>query len=132
VTEHLWEYDHPYYCNEANWHRNVDGTFNHAEWSSWAEFLDATIFVPGDRDMNFLVRWDWRRYKEGDRLQLAFVMQRKGYLATHAIKVVEENEPEIRDWLTKCAEHVRLTWEPLLEATRVSNHASSPQERVVP
>lgn len=120
---HLWEIEHPYYCNEATWHRNIDGTSNHQRWTSWAEFRDGTIFTTGDRDMNLLVRWDWNSWKrdpdphlrgdEPDELCLYFVMQRKGFLASHYIQVTDDDEPEVRAWLAECAKTVTQMWEPL-------------------
>lgn len=123
---HLWEHDHPYYCSEATWHRNSDGTMNHRQWSSWADFRDETIFTSGDRDLNLLVRWDWiswQRHQDEslrsdspDVLELYFVMQRKGYLASHYIEVTDADEPEVRAFLTECAAAMSATWAPLLRA----------------
>lgn len=116
---HLWEVDHPYYCNEANWYKRED----HTCWGSWADFRDSTIFTTGDRDLNLLVRWDWNSYRRGpdadegadspDELQLYFVMQRKGFLASHHITVTDEDEPEVRAFLAECAKTVGQLWAPL-------------------
>lgn len=128
TLRHLWEFDHPYYCGEATWHKNTDGTFNHQRWSSWADFRDNTIFTTGDRDLNLLVRWDWhswRRHPDAslrsdspDELNLYFVMQRKGFLASHYIEVCDDDEPEVRAFLVECAKAMAATWEPLLDGAR--------------
>jgi hypothetical protein len=125
---HLWEYDHPYYCAEATWYRRADGGFDHQRWPSWAEFRDNTIFTTGDRDLNLLVRWDWRSWRRHpdpdlrsdspDELLLYFVMQRKGFLASHYITVTDADEPEVRVFLAECAKTTRDLWAPLLEVAR--------------
>ncbi|MGP3684122.1 hypothetical protein ACTVZO_05310 [Streptomyces sp. IBSNAI002] len=109
---HLWEIDHPYYCAQANHYGR-----NHTSWHSWADFSNDTLFVTGDRDMNYLVRWDWQHDDETAEhtLDLFFVIQRKGYLCSHTIKVTPADEPAIRVWLTECAQTMRATWEPLLD-----------------
>lgn len=119
MTElHLWEVDHPYYCGEANYYGQ-----NHTKWSSWADFRDGTIFTTGDRDMNLLVRWDWHSWRRHpdpsersdspDTLELFFVMQRKGYLASHSIEITDEDEPEVRAFLVECAQKMAQLWTPL-------------------
>ncbi len=114
--EHLWEHDHPYYCSEANWYRVED----HHTWASWADFTEETILVSGDRDMNYLFRWDWLGPEPDDdrpnchTLSLFFVMQRKGFMCSHDIVVTPEDEPAIREFLTSCAAMVVATWAPLL------------------
>jgi hypothetical protein len=54
---HLWEIDHPYYCAEGNYFK----TGQHSTWDSWQAFAEDTVFTTGDRDLNFLFRWDWRK-----------------------------------------------------------------------
>lgn len=121
---HLWEFDHPYYCAEATWYKRSDGGFDHERWPSWAEFRDNTVFTDGDRELNFLVRWDWiswRRHADPglrsdspDILELYFVIQRKGFLCSHYIEVTDDDEPEVRAFLTECATAMVSTWAPLL------------------
>lgn len=117
--KHLWEVDHPYYCGEATWYKVED----HQRWNSWTDFRENTIFVTGDRDMNLLFRWDWHswrrhpdpieRYDTDDELELFFVLQRKPMLVSHAIAVTDDDESEIRAWLTECAATIRTIWEPI-------------------
>jgi len=122
-VKHLWEYHHPYYCNPATWH---DRGY-HAEYESWAEFTegDGWIAFGGDRDQNFLIRWDWKspsrhpnpEYREADApdvLELFFVAQRKGFLFSNFVTVTDEDEPAVRAFLTECAATMRQTWEPFM------------------
>ena len=117
---HLWEYDHPYYCGEATWHRRE----YHNEHESWADFVEETSFTQGDRDLNFLFRWDWKSWRrhpdpglrsdEPDQLCLYFVIQRKGFMTSHYINVTDDDEPAVRAFLTECAATMRQTWEPFM------------------
>jgi hypothetical protein len=129
--KHLWEIDHPYYCSEGSYF--VAGTEwdkVHANWDSWQRFMEDG-WGECDEDYNLLFRWDWRRpdpadyeYESeedpnfkmpGDTLQLFFYLQRKAYGFSHNVAVVEADEPAVREWLTKRAEHLRKVWEPLLD-----------------
>ena len=119
---HLWEVDHPYYCQEGNYFK----TGQHTTFASWAHFVEDTVFVTADRDQNFLIRWDWhtdrtpgeplvRGIDGDDRLLLFFVLQRKAWLCSVEITVTEADEPAVRKFLAECAETMRATWEPLLD-----------------
>lgn len=136
-TAHLWEIDHPYYCTEGNYYKNG----LHEKFGSWDQFAQPFTFSNDgtatgnmlydfDDDWNFLYRWDWRRpdpddYKyereenpefemPGDTLQLYFMAQRKARCFSAEVSVTEADEPAVRAWLTKKAEHMRKVWEPLL------------------
>lgn len=117
-AKHLWEYDHPYYCEEGNFYK-VDC---HDKFESWAEFTE-TLFHGGDRDLNLLFRWDWKLWggddvddlPEGERrheLLLFFVLQRKAILCSASIDVTPEDEPAVREWLAECAKTITALWEP--------------------
>ena len=113
---HLWEIDHPYYCAEGNFFKNGQ----HATWESWKTFAEDTVFVTGDRDLNLLFRWDWRKpghhdWDGGEYLLLFFVIQRKAFNCSHEIPVTAEDEPAVRAFLGECAQAMRATWEPLLD-----------------
>ncbi|MFF9910645.1 hypothetical protein [Streptomyces sp. NPDC013457] len=119
---HLWEIDHPYYCQEGNYFRNGQ----HTLFASWAEFTE-TLFHTGDRDQNLLIRWDWKSYRREpdpllrddiaeDELLLFFVLQRKAWLCSVGIRVRDEDEPAVREFLAECAVSMRDTWEPFLDA----------------
>jgi hypothetical protein len=114
----LWEVDHPYYCQEGNFFK----TGQHEHFASWQEFTADTRFVDGDRDMNFLIRWDWRKPGHHDwdgteYLLLFFVLQRKAWLLSKQITVTEADEPAVRAFLEDCARTMRATWEPVLDGT---------------
>ncbi|MHC3392064.1 hypothetical protein ACLQ2E_21755 [Streptomyces lavendulocolor] len=112
MSRHLWEIDHPYYCAEGNFFK----AGHHTRWGSWEDFRDDTLFVTGDRDLNFLFRWDWLKSGDEHSLLLFFVVQRKGFNCSHEVAVTAEDEPEIRRWLYECAVAMRETWEPFLDA----------------
>lgn len=126
----LWEIDHPYYCSESNYYSN--DPFN--QYGSWQEFLSAE--GDGDLDMNLVFRWDWspdayldddtpagvRAYADqfGEKdhkwtLKLFYMGQRKGIFRPVEVSVCKADEPEVREWLTIRAEHMRRLWEPLLD-----------------
>ena len=111
---HLWEIDHPYYCAEGNYFK----IGQHTRWDSWQEFVDETVYVTGDRDLNLLFRWDWQRNGNSHTLLLFFVIQRKGFNCSQEITVTEGDEPAIRTFLGECAVTMRDTWEPFLDALR--------------
>ncbi|MFE6412586.1 hypothetical protein ACFVOR_37265 [Streptomyces sp. NPDC057837] len=117
----LWEYDHPYYCAEGNYFK----TDQHRRWDTWQDFRDNTLFVTGDRDLNLLFRWDWQRSGNRHTLLLFFVIQRKGFNCSHDIAVTAEDEPEIRAFLTECAQTMRATWEPLLDGAGTAPERTS-------
>lgn len=111
--------DHPYYAAEGNHFENGW----HAEFDSWADFIEAQ--GNNDLDLNLLYRWDWRvpdpndylphgEEVPGESLSLYFVHQRKGITRSACAQVCPEDEPAIREWLLIRAEHMRSVWEPLL------------------
>jgi hypothetical protein len=116
---HLWEYDHPYYCAEGNFFK----VGQHALFDSWEEFYADTDFGRGDRDLNLLIRWDWHspqrdldvdlRSDEPDQLVLHFVLQRKALLCSVAIRVTDDDEPRVREFLAVCAKTTAAIWEPI-------------------
>lgn len=128
---HLWEYDHPYYCNEGNffWSPARDPEYVvHNEYGSWADFIDD--WGDSDPDLNLVFRWDWQRSDPsdwsyeiendpefelpGDVLKLFFMLQRKAFCRSVHVNVTEDDESIVRDWLTKRAATMRAIWEPLL------------------
>ncbi|NUL13259.1 hypothetical protein [Streptomyces lunaelactis] len=110
---HLWEIDHPYYANEGNYYK----AGLHNQFASWDEFMTTTFF-DGDRDLNLLYRWDWRKpgHHEWDGpeyLLLFFMLQRKAICCSVEIPVTEADEPRVRWFLEDCAQAMRATWEPI-------------------
>lgn len=107
----LYQSDHPYY--------GADGNQGYeAHYATFAEFLATE--EPADRDLNHLYRWDWLAQVPGDderphdTLHLFFVLQRKGLLREVTVAVSFTDEPEVRRWLTECAEHLITMWRPIL------------------
>lgn len=124
-SRHLWEVDHPYYCNDGNYFSSEAIS----EWGSWADYLSE--FEDSDKDYNLVFRWDWKvadpddydtEGKYGDPeevpteeyLHLYHMQQRKGCFWTHIVEVKREDEESIREYLTGYAEHMRQLWKPLL------------------
>lgn len=135
LNKHLWEFDHPYYCNEGCYYvAGPKWSEVHADWASWADFFEDWGSV--DPDYNLLFRWDWKvsdpaDYAEeirldadfalpSDTLQLFFFLQRKAKPFSHFISVTSGDEAAVREWLAVKAQHMRLLWEPLLDAEEVS------------
>ena len=133
MSKHLWEIDHPYYCNEGCFY--TPGTrFHevHQEIASWADFMDS--WADADEDYNFLFRWDWKRSDPadyewereenpafelpGDTLQLFYMLQRKAKPMSVFVKVNEEDEAAVTEFLRGKAEYMRKIWEPLLDRTK--------------
>lgn len=119
APRHLWEYDHPYYCQEGNFYKPG----MHALFGSWEDFAAETEFFGGDRDQNLLIRWDWRSWRrhpdpmlqgdDPDELLLFFVLQRKAILCSAGIAVTDEDEPAVREFLRECGKTITAIWEPV-------------------
>lgn len=135
-VKHLWEYDHPYYCEIGNFLKNG----YHSEFESWADFAQevsghfidlkgSILFDPAFDELNLLFRWDWRHYEDGkdpdvveeykdeyhsDMLKLFYIQQRKPYNSSAEIKVTVDDEPAVREWLAFRAKSMRNLWEPFL------------------
>lgn len=92
--KHLWEYDHPYYCNEGNYLASPvrDAELNcWQEYESWQDFHDD--WGDTDPDLNLVFRWDWKAWHlewpedypdeegrtERHQLLLYFMLQRKAF-----------------------------------------------------
>lgn len=122
---HLWEVDHPHYCQEGNRFK----TGQHTLIGSWAEFTEMTFFS-GDRDLNLLIRWDWNSWRrhpdpllradEPDDLLLFFVMQGKAWLCSVGIQVTDEDESQVRRFLWDCARTTAAIWDPISLAAPVN------------
>lgn len=120
---HLWEYDHPYYATTGNYFASGDSLHDvHTELSSWRSFTQTT-FYSGDRDLNLLYRWDWYsptrhpdpdlRSSGVDYLSLYFMLQRKACACSVNVRVNDEDEPDVRAWLSGCAKAIAAIWEPI-------------------
>ncbi|MGT2461129.1 hypothetical protein [Sinomonas atrocyanea] len=141
-VKHLWEHDHPYYCEPGSFFK----AGQHHRFASWADFatpfsftLDqdgritgsaGTALYSGDLDQNLLFRWDWKAwhldpdrdpdaYADGEErhvLMLFFMLQRKGANCSAEVAVTAEDEPAVRAWLAGRVQTVRDMWAPFLDA----------------
>lgn len=111
---HLWEPEHPYYCNEGNYYtaQDVGETYD-----SWESFLEG--FGDSDLDLNLVFRWDWKRAdpeeeREHDTLLVFNMQQRKGkFCYAEVSNIREEDEPSVRLWLQARLDHLLRLWAPL-------------------
>lgn len=124
--KHLWEYDHPYYCNEGNY---LASPVRDAEldcWGkcdSWADFVDE--WGNSDPDLNLVFRWDWHAhhlewpedYPDGEHhvLSLFFMLQRKAFNKSVQVSVTAEDEPAVREWLQERARSMIAIWSPFMD-----------------
>lgn len=114
---HLWEVDHPYYCNQGNYFKNGCG----AEYKTWAEFLASD--GGSDFDLNLVFRFDWYEgedhdlptfngdpyYRNGELL-IFWMGQRHGIFRYTKIQVCRADEPEVLKFLQPRWEHLKVLW----------------------
>lgn len=110
---HLWQVDHPYYCNLGNYFDRHCGSY----FDSFDDFLEEWGDL--DFDYNLLFRWDWKDsiYKDNemkqDELQIFWLLQRKGIYQFSVIKVNKEDEERVRKFLQPRWEYMKKIWFPL-------------------
>lgn len=121
ARDSLRDANHPYYATQGNYFSNDC----HADYPSWAEFVEAE--GDSDLDMNLVYRWDWTVPDPSDydldlgetippeTLDLFYVGQRKALHRSVSVEIQREDESAVRDWLMVRAEHMRLVWAPLLD-----------------
>jgi hypothetical protein len=118
---HLWEVEHPYYCNEGNYFATESCA---AYYKSWTDFMDEE----GDADMdwNLIFRFDWIEtnddgeptfngdvnYRNG-KLKLFYMGQRRGLYRWVIVEVCRADEPAVIEFLRKRWEHMQKLWAPL-------------------
>lgn len=124
---HLWEVDHPYYMQQGCFY-SAD---HHHEYESFAEFFEE--WKTYDDDMNLVFRWDWEAHQPYDEetfkgceetdhsectdvLSIFFVMQRKAYTVSCAVKVDQDDEGAVLKYLTPKARKIATLWEPIWQA----------------
>lgn len=122
---HLWDVDHPYYCNEGNYFASPKECC--VAYQRWQDFI--TEQGENDLDMNLLFRWDWDAPRkdgefanpvewQGDEnyrdctLKLFFMGQRKGYYRWVTVDVCRADEPAVCAWLQVRWEHMKTLWAP--------------------
>jgi hypothetical protein len=114
ATPHLWEINHPYYCNEGNYYATGQPT---EKYESWADFFDAE----GDSsfNLNLVFRWDWRKAdpngenwgNETDILLIFWMGQRKGLYRWSEVQVTDADEAAVKEWLHKRWLHLQHLWQ---------------------
>lgn len=123
--KHLWEYDHPYYCEEGNY---LASPVKHANLDCWAEYESWQAFFEDwgdtDPDLNLVFRWDWHAWhlecpedepEPRHELKVFFMLQRKAFNKSVTIAVTEDDELAVREWLQERAQTMAAIWEPFLQ-----------------
>ena len=124
AAKHLWEYDHPYYCEEGNY---LAVPARHADLDCWSKYDSWKAFFEdwgdSDPDYNLVFRWDWHAWhleypdehsEPKHELQIFFMLQRKAFNKSASVTVTEDDEPAVRAWLEERSKKVRDIWEPFL------------------
>ena len=122
AMKHLWEVDHPYYCNEGH----------ESDSETWEEFVESVCNL--DSDLNLVVRWDWFAASDEETgkdlpppsdpsvrsefLHVFFLAQRKGYIWSARIAVCRNDEPQIRAWLETKLAYLTNLWAPIATEAR--------------
>jgi len=114
---HLWEIEHPYYCEESNFYASLNSQPS-KRYGSWAEFYRDK--GESDPDMNLLFRWDWRLadpeclkwHNKKEELVLYWMGQRRGLYNWSYVEVTAADEPVVTEWLKARFEHLKKLWEP--------------------
>lgn len=124
--KHLWEVDHPYYCNESNFFQRGDSDYEtNFKYKSFNDFM--AEWGSSDEDMNLVFRWDWKEETDDDgklihcsddnyrngKLSIFYMMQRKGYHSVCEIEVCRNDEKSVIDFLKTKFEHIKKLWEPI-------------------
>ena len=122
MDKHLWEVNHPYYCNEGNYFATRDVE---TYYRSFADFLEE--WGDADLDYNLLFRWDWVEtdpeteesnfngdinYRNG-KLKLFWMGQRKGLYQYSIVEVCRADEADVIEFLKPRHEYLKSLWEPL-------------------
>lgn len=115
MEKYLWEVKHDYYCNLGNYYSNGCGHTYESFDDFIAEWGDA------DFDMNLLFRWDWKvadpedenNENQSDKLEIFWMLQRKGAYRFCEIDIVKEDEDKVKKFLKPRWEHLKGLWQPL-------------------
>lgn len=128
-VKHLWDVDHPYYCNEGNYFAKAVDCHSHHQ--RWQDFIAAE--GDADLDMNLIFRFDWDAphededpekgiawqgdiYYRDSLLKLFYMGQRKGLYRWVTVDVCRADEPAVREFLKIRWEHMRKLWEPFSDS----------------
>jgi hypothetical protein len=127
MNKHLWEVKHSYYCNLGNYYANGCGH----QYDSFDDFLEE--WGDADMDYNLLFRWDWKEYEpddwtdeevedddhySGDKLEVFWMLQRKGAYRFCEIKVNKEDEQKVIEFLKPRWEYMKSLWQPFDEEVK--------------
>ncbi len=86
-------------------------------YDSWAEFIESGE-SDVDMDYNLMYRWDWKKEGEGyptkEHITLYWLQQRRGAVGSDTIFVTKDDEPAVREYLQKFADHMKELWAPIL------------------
>jgi hypothetical protein len=126
MNKHLWEIEHPYYCEEGCHFHTQEKHQTIWPFASWADYI--ADMGSSDMDFNLLFRWDWREdedwadgsskfngdvnYRNG-RLYLFVMHQRKGYKSTGVVEVCRADEHAVIEFLKPRLAHLMNLWAPL-------------------
>lgn len=118
---HLWEVEHPYYCNEGNYYAR-GGDHPHQHYKCFADFARAE--GDADLDMNLVFRWDWyeggmggspftgdENYRNG-QLSVFIMGQRKGLYRWAIVEVCRADEADVRAYLEPRWRRLQELWSP--------------------
>jgi hypothetical protein len=118
--KHLWETDHPYYCNEGNYYAHESVGDEH---KSFGEFI--AEYANADFDLNLVFRWDWDErdaeteqstftgdvnYRNGV-LKIFWMGQRKGLYRYSIVEVCRADETAVIAFLKPRWEYMQKLWE---------------------
>jgi hypothetical protein len=113
---HLWEHEHPYYCDPVNYYCNE----TQVEYDSWQAFLEE--HGEEDDDYNLVFRWDWNPDKPEEyewmafTLEIFYMQQRKGLFISALVKnLTPEDEESVRSFLQRKWQKMVALWQPISE-----------------
>lgn len=114
MSTHLWEMEHPYYCEASNYYSNEA----HIRYDCWTDFI--SDFGDMDLDLNHVFRWDWDNNEADEdgpatsRLFLAMMLQRKGkYVPIEIYGMTIDDESQVRKYLERNWQTVMANWAPI-------------------
>jgi hypothetical protein len=123
TEKHLWDVEHEYSGADQNYFLAMNQHDDYfKEWESWDEYTNSKDFatVKDMPNLNLLYRWDWvpleseDNWRETEHLKLFWIMPRKGTIGSDTITVTKDDEPQVREFLTRRAEYLKKMWEPLI------------------
>ena len=126
ATPHLWEVEHPYRCEDANY-MGKSKSWGDVDLT-WAEFVEQGN-PDWDPELNLVFRWDWEcadAYRKendgdspwwcgevyGDRLTLNVEPERSVVALSLQHDVQKSDEPAVRKFLTESWAAMLELWTP--------------------